>query len=108
LKQRVRDEMDIDRPSSKHAIEKLHSKIASKFEENLRHENEPKPMSVKLSYGSFFGEDNKNRIPSRASNVPSSGYFEIHNKSIEYFCVKVLIFDGDVTSEVPRPSFLSG
>ena len=65
------------------------------------------PNQLKVSYGSFYGEDGK---PKKAVNrpLPASGYFEIHNKSNQVFCVKVLTQGVDVKFEIPRPSYKAG
>lgn len=40
--------------------------------------------------------------------LPVSGYFEIHNKSNQVFCIKVLMQGVDVKFEIPRPSYKAG
>eukprot|EP01036_Dinobryon_divergens_P027662 gene27661-36473_t len=59
---------------------------------------------LKIAYGSCYGEDGK---PTKAINrpLPVSGYFEIHNKSNQVFCIKVLMQGVDVKFEIPRPSY---
>ena len=62
---------------------------------------------LKIAYGSCYGEDGK---PTKAINrpLPVSGYFEIHNKSNQVFCIKVLMQGVDVKFEIPRPSYKAG
>ena len=62
--------------------------------------------SIKLSRGSAYGEDKHTVQTSKP--IPKIGYFEMINKSKEFFCVKVLRKGGDQRFEVPRPSYIAG
>jgi len=88
------------------AIEKLGTKFVNKVSGKLglKESDEPPARQLTISYGSFYGEDGK---PKKAVNrpLPVSGYFEIHNKSTEVFCVKVIVDEGNSKFEVPRPSY---
>jgi hypothetical protein len=66
----------------------------------------PPAVAVRLTRGSIYGEDG--RPPLTKKSPPLSGYFEIFNKSNEFFCVKVLLGGGDQKFEVPRPSYTAG
>ena len=94
--------------STGNAIDRLSMLVAVRVGENLgvQFDGSRPSDSVKLIRGSAYGEDDHPALTSRGA--PEMGYFEINNKSKEFFCVKLLRKGGDQKFEVPRPSYLSG
>ena len=90
------------------ALHRLSMLVAVKVGENVGvqftdiHPSE----SLKLIRGSAYGED-KNTVQT-SKPLPNMGYFEMVNKSKEFFCIKVLRKGGDQKFEVPRPSYIAG
>ncbi len=66
------------------SLDKFHQKVVAKLNETIGlYEQESAPLRMlKLKHGSFYGEDGKTRKDVNRG-LPSSGYFEIHNKSHE-------------------------
>ena len=94
--------------STGNAIDRLSMLVAVRVGENLgvQFDGARPSETVKLIRGSAYGEDNHPVLTSRST--PDMGYFEINNKSKEFFCIKLLRKGGDQKFEVPRPSYLSG
>jgi hypothetical protein len=88
--------------------EQLTMRVAVKVGEvmGVKFADVPPATLVRLVRGSAYGEDGGPRLTKKAP--PLSGYFEIFNKSREFFCIKVLIDGGDQKFEVPRPSYVAG
>ena len=90
------------------ALHRLSMLVAVKVGENVGvqftdiHPSE----SIKLIRGSAYGEDKNAVLTSKP--LPNLGYFEMVNKSKEFFCIKVLRKGGDQKFEVPRPSYIAG
>ena len=90
------------------ALHRLSMLVAVKVGENVGvqftdiHPSE----SIKLIRGSAYGED-RNAVQT-SKPLPNLGYFEMVNKSKEFFCIKVLRKGGDQKFEVPRPSYIAG
>ena len=61
------------------------------------------PSPLNLEHGSKFGEDGSGL--KNSSNPPSSGYFELWNKSDAFIAVKVLPEGGDQLWELARPRY---
>ena len=90
-------------------LNKFSMNLAVKMGENLvgmQFADTLPSVMVKLIRGSAYGEDNLEVLTSR--HLPRIGYFEIRNKSKEFFGIKVLRKGGDQRFEVPRPSYISG
>lgn len=94
--------------SAGNAIDRLSMLVAVRVGENMgvQFDGARPSESVKLIRGSAYGEDDHPVLTSRGAL--DMGYFEINNKSKEFFCVKLLRKGGDQKFEVPRPSYLSG
>ena len=94
--------------SAGNAIDRLSMLVAVRVGENMgvQFDGARPSESIKLIRGSAYGEDDHPVLTSRGAL--DMGYFEINNKSREFFCVKLLRKGGDQKFEVPRPSYLSG
>lgn len=99
---------------AKNTIEKISNKVAAKMGEaiellsSLDGNDEYIPPSIKLTRGSYYGENGlTRRAPNNVTQAAVSGYFELFNKTAEVIGVKLNRSFGE-KYELPRPSYIAG
>lgn len=112
IKDKVRKLLDRDPSRINHAnrnlLEKIHDRVAAKVGELLDEEDIQGPCTLRMSRGSFYGENNMTK-KNHSNTVAISGYFEILNKSREVVAVKLLVAPdrSTVEFEIPRPTYFA-
>jgi len=110
FKQVIRTELELNKPSTESSfVDKFMDKAAAKVSETFRLPVSPSSgsptNSLTLIRGSAYPDDKKQ---STSKSLPSSGYFEIMNKSESFCAIKVLRKGINSKFEVPRPSYMAG
>lgn len=114
IKQIIKSQLEAENPTGDNVsfVDKVMDKAASKVTETLR--ALPKsPMNssgsnvfvMKLLRGSAYPDDKRQ---STSKSLPSSGYFELMNKSDTFCGIKVLKKGNSNKFEIPRPSYFAG
>ena len=93
--------------ASRSSLESIQDKVKVKLSENLgiKQSKHPTSLSVHLSRGKAYENDNDKDSD---ADLPTSGYFELLNKSSEVCCIKLLLSGGNKLFEIPRPSYIAG
>lgn len=91
--------------SDKGTLQKIQEKLALKVQEALQNPDFKKSLSddVTLRRGRGFSDDGR----SSEKVLPVSGYFEFHNKTSSYCCIKLLIPGNVNLMEIPRPCYFA-